>query len=152
MHSFLHNTERVSQLCCSAECKDMCASVRDTIVSFMDHRIPAGVCKPIYFFPQTSLASNNLNNVMVINQYDWCVSQKEMKRFVLITVPSQFPDDDVEIRGSTGPSYGIQDTRALRPGVMVRIKHKDRFICRVMKKIYQAYVHKDVGHTNGRAI
>lgn len=91
IHSY--TTLWVSQLCCSAECKDICASFRDAIVSFMDQtqRISAGVCKPIYFtmvlFLQTSLASNNMNNVMVIYRYHWCVSQKEMKRFVLIRVP-----------------------------------------------------------------
>lgn len=74
-----------------------------------------------------------------------------MKRSVLITVPPQFPHDDAEmnpgIKGSTsrtGPSYDISDTRALHPRVTARIKQKDRIICSMMKKIYQAYIHKDM--------
>lgn len=72
-----------------------------------------------------------------------------MKRSVLITVPPQFPHDDAEmnpgIKGSTsrtGPSYDISDTKALHPRVTMRIKHKDCFICCMIKKIYQAYIHK----------
>lgn len=74
-----------------------------------------------------------------------------MKRSVLITVPPQFPHEDAEmnpgIKGSTsrtGPSCDISDTRVLHPRVTARIIHKDRFICRMMKKIYQAYIHKDM--------
>jgi len=78
-----------------------------------------------------------------------CKPERDEEIYVDHSTP-QFPDDDAEmnlgIKGSisrTGPSYGIQDTRALHPRVTVRIKHKDRFICCMMKKIYQAYVHKD---------
>lgn len=73
-----------------------------------------------------------------------------MKRSLLITVALHFPDDDAEMNpeikassSHTGPSCGVQDTRPLHPWVTAKIKHKERFICCMMKKIYQAYVHKD---------
>lgn len=128
MHSFLHNTVSVTAL---LQCRMqrrvlqsemllsyLCTRQRGYLQVYASQFISL-LCF-FFFLPQTCVASKNMNKVMEFHWFYWCVSQKEMKRFVLITVSPQFPDDDAEInpgiKGSTspiGPSYGFSEIQGL---------------------------------------
>lgn len=123
IHSY--TTLWVTQLCCSAERKDVCFSQRCYCLIYGPDREDICRCMQANLFHSCAFFSfklvlKNMNKVMVIHWFYWCVSQKEMKRFVLITVSPQFPDDDAEmnpgIKGSTsrtGPSYGFSEIQGL---------------------------------------
>lgn len=112
--------------------RHVCFSQRCYCLIYTRQRGYLQVCKPIYFtsvlfflklvLPQKKYIVYKYikNKVMAIHWFYWCVSQKEMKRFVLITVSPQFPDDDAEInpgiKGSTsrtGPSCGFSEIQGL---------------------------------------
>lgn len=129
MHSFLHNT--VSVAACQPAKTRVLQSEMLLSHLYQTERISAGVQANLFHFcafflklvlPQKKYIVYKYikNKVMAIHWFYWCVSQKEMKRFVLITVSPQFPDDDAEInpgiKGSTsrtGPSCGFSEIQGL---------------------------------------